>query len=161
MTARACSKPTLAERFWQKVSRRGEDECWPWLAYRNEWGYGTIGTPAAIGVELAHRVSWQLHKGPIPDGMLVLHRCDNPPCVNPAHLFLGTDADNSHDRDAKGRLQPLRGERHGCSRLTEDDVRNIRVLRGEVDRKILALYFGVTPSMISAIQLRRNWRHVS
>ena len=95
-----------AERFWNKVNRRGPDDCWEWTAASKsgKWRYGILGQPErGSAPELAHRVSWELHHGPIPDGMNVLHRCDNPPCVNPNHLFLGTLKDNTHDMLKKRR----------------------------------------------------------
>lgn len=92
----------LADRFWARVEKRGPDECWPWTGYRDAKGYGQIALNRRTA-EGAHRVSWALARGEIPDGIHVLHRCDNPPCCNPAHLFLGTHADNMWDMKAKGR----------------------------------------------------------
>lgn len=101
----------LEIRYWAKVDKRGPDECWPWVAYRHGAGYGRINRgPAKAGQVFAHRVSWEIHYGSIPDGLYVLHRCDNPPCQNPAHLFVGTTADNMRDKVAKGR-QPFRWTR--------------------------------------------------
>ncbi len=101
----------LAVRFWLKVVRLGLDECWVWQGSRipgskraGRQGYGVLaaGSPRRASL-YAHRVSWEMHHGSIPQGLLVLHRCDNPPCVNPAHLYLGTHAENMADMVARGR----------------------------------------------------------
>lgn len=89
----------IAERFWSKVSKT--DGCWLWTGYTNAKGYGRIAT--ADGVAMAHRVSYEMHFGPIPDGMLVLHSCDTPSCVRPDHLSAGTHMDNMHDKVARRR----------------------------------------------------------
>lgn len=89
------------ERFWAKVDRRGPDDCWEWTAGCNRKGYGKFSLDGAT--RQSHRISWELANGQIPEGLCVLHRCDNPPCCNPAHLFLGTHADNHADRSLKGR----------------------------------------------------------
>lgn len=89
---------TLAERLWARVERRGPGECWEWTAHRLPKGYGVFG-PGVV----AHRVAWEVAHGPIPDGLHVLHTCDNPPCCNPGHLRLGTPQDNVDDMMRKGR----------------------------------------------------------
>lgn len=131
------------ERFRSKVAVGPPGECWEWQAARGPKGYGRYNTGGSVKV--ASRMAWELTFGPIPAGLLVCHRCDNPPCVNPAHLFLGTHADNSLDMVAKGRSPRAPGERSGKAKLTEDQVRAIRAAyaAGEPTRSI-AGRFGTT-----------------
>jgi hypothetical protein len=97
-------KASLEERFWTRVSWGPADRCWPWTGAGRGNGYGHVHRSGrGATTTLAHRLSWEIHHGPIPEGLFVLHRCDNPRCVNPAHLFLGTQKTNIHDMIGKGR----------------------------------------------------------
>jgi hypothetical protein len=114
----------LETRFWSKVDQRGPDECWEWTASRNQFGYGQImlgayGTGGKARPFFAHRIAWELIHGPIETGLFVLHRCDNPPCVNPAHLFLGDQSDNMKDAHAKGRTRQTFAIGHKGSHRTD------------------------------------------
>lgn len=155
----------LADRFWSKVEKRAESDCWPWTAAVTKDGYGWIRSVAGGQMALAHRASWEINKGPIPDGLYVLHRCDNPACVNPGHLFLGTQIENMADMTAKGRRigrGGLKGVTNHRAKLTDADVREIRRLHGEcgMKRGAIAERFGVTQSPIRAIIRGDAWRHV-
>lgn len=113
----------LLERFWDKVKKT--PSCWEWQAGKIN-GYGRIGLTSQRRCVLAHRLSYEIHYGPIADGMCVLHRCDTPGCVRPDHLFLGTVGDNNRDRAKKGRNRSVKGEAHGRSKITVQDVCSIR-----------------------------------
>lgn len=146
---------TLEDRFWAKVDKSGD--CWIWTGARNERGYGKI--LAGRRLEYAHRVSVRLDGREVPDNAHVCHHCDNPPCVNPAHLFVGTSRDNHDDMVRKGRS--TRGERNPRSKLTADQVREIRAraAAGEVQRVIGADY-GIEQSHVSLIVRRGVWQHL-
>lgn len=136
-------------RFWEKVIRSGPEDCWLWQAGK-EYGYGRIGTGVGGGRILAHRASWEMHFGRVPEDLFVLHRCDVKLCVNPNHLFLGTNMDNVLDKVAKGRA--ARGEKSGLALLTERKVLEIVRLRTIGYTPLaLAVKFGVKRAVIYTV----------
>jgi hypothetical protein len=140
----------LLERFWNHVDQSGS--CWEWTGTKDKDGYGNIVT--ARGHLKMHQFSYELHrKTPIPSGVLCCHSCDNPACVNPDHLFLGTNLSNLQDAASKGRMV-------GHRKLSEGDVVSIKQLyvSGEHTQSKLAGKFGVTQSQISRIILGLRWR---
>lgn len=142
------------ERFWAKVDKRGDDDCWEWTSYRNRKGYGGLCRKGRSNF-LAHRAAWEIAYGEIPDGLCVLHRCDNPPCVNPSHLWLGTNADNVADRESKGRNKIMYGEAHGMAKLTIAQVETIRA--SSTSLRELAAQFGVSKSLVSQVRRGDIW----
>lgn len=149
----------FVQRFWDKVEKSEPDQCWLWTASVEGGGYGQIKIPKTRQQTKAHRVSWMIHYGDIPDGFMVLHRCDVRRCVNPDHLFLGTCADNLEDMAAKGRH--LYGEKNARHRLTEAEVHRIFDLRyqGKVIREI-ASEFGVGAMTVHRILVGTRWKHI-
>lgn len=147
------------DRFWNGVNKKSEDECW-------EWRQSTIGNPYGVIKYCKKdyspsRVSWIIHFGAIPDGLYVCHKCDNPPCCNPKHLFLGTHQDNVDDREQKGRnkLPYSKGEDHGMHKLTEQEVIQIRkdyVFRKSSYRKLSKVY-KVSWEEIRKVIKRQTW----
>lgn len=158
------SQAPLDERFMRQVLPEPNSGCWLWMGYCSP--YGRIRVTAHTAAVGAHRVSWEIHNGPVPDGMVVCHKCDTPSCVNPDHLFVGTYADNMKDAAAKGRLnRPAsdrrvmpKGERHHAVKLSADGVRQIRASQNS-GRALSALY-GVSEKQISRIRRRESWGHI-
>lgn len=145
--------PDAIERFWSKVDKRSPDECWVWKA-STAHGYGQLKVGERM--ILTHRFSWELHNGPITDGLFVCHNCpsgDNPLCVNPAHLFLGTSAENSADMVEKCRQKE--------SRFTPEQVTEIRQCVADgMSQNGLAKALGIPRSTIHAIVKRKIWKHI-
>lgn len=131
-------------------------DCWNWVGATNSWGYGSLTTKGRT--IRAHRLSWEISYGPIPRGMLVCHKCDNRVCVNPKHLFLGTHRDNTQDAVAK--LRTAAGESHGRSKLTEEDVRELRRRAKYEKHTPLAKEFGITYKHLWRIIKRKEWRRI-
>ena len=147
------------KRFWEKVNKHG-DECWEWLGSKDEKGYGYFWDQ--IRNTKAHRYSWTTHYGRIQKDKIICHHCDNPSCVNPNHLFLGTHQDNANDREAKGRRKNVVGENSPNSKLTDDDVRAIRKQYSSRNYTLddLSKEFGVCFQQISRIVNRKRWKHI-
>ena len=153
----------IEQRFWPKVEKT--DGCWIWRGFRQKAGYGV--TTVDRRCWLTHRVAWTLCCGPIPDGLGVLHHCDNPPCVRPDHLFLGTNADNMADMNRKGRgvIPSLAGSDHPAAKMSETQVLEIR-RRYAAREPGFTTYraaeeFGIHQSTAWAIVTRRLWRNLA
>ncbi len=154
----------VAERFWRQVVKT--DTCWLWNGDKKSKAvYGQIGMGGkGAPLKLVHRLSYEMHKGPIADGLMVMHACDTPRCVNPDHLSLGTNSDNIRDAVRKGRwkaIPPMHcGEDQHNSKLTAEDVIFIRQ-NLDIPSKELAARFGTNISSIQKVRRRKTWKHVA
>lgn len=183
------TKRNATERFWEKVNKGTPEECWNWTAAKRPDGYGNFSISHGIFVA-AHRFAYELAYGPIPEGLLVCHKCNNPSCCNPAHLYAGSQLDNMNDAKRSGRtatddkngsrthpesyprgdkswphLHPelvLRGSKHKTAKLTEAAVLEIRKLYaiGAASGVELSQRFGVSRANISLIVNRKAWKHI-
>lgn len=154
--------PMESVRFWANVDKSGE--CWEWAGTRNKQGYGVV---TAFGCRSAHRASWTEANGPIPRGMVICHKCDNPPCVRPDHLFLGTHAENMRDAISKGRMyfqkhpEKVRGEANRFAKLT--NAQAISILQARMEElatcEELAKANGVSTVVVQDLLAGRGWKH--
>lgn len=154
----------IKERFWKKVDVNGpcilDTACWLWTGCKNKAGYGSIGLGGkGAGNRNVNRVSWELHFGSIPKGFFVCHKCDNPSCVNPEHLFLGTPKDNMVDMITKGRKRSALGSDASRSKLNEDQV--LQIFSDERTYKEIAKEFNITHEQVSNIKHKKDWKHLT
>lgn len=149
----------VAKRLWRRVTKTpNEWDCWEWQGAKNDRGYGVLGMDNRV--VYAHRLSWELRFGPIPEGLEICHHCDNPICVNPRHLFLGTHVNNMFDRSVKGRT--ARGSSLPFAKLNEADIELIReeYAKGRLRQYQLAEKYGVCQPHISDIVNNKRWKHL-
>jgi len=151
------TKPLTKERIEEKILRMPEAGCWIWMGGTTVRGYGQIESKGMK--HYAHRVSYELFVGPIPKGMYVCHSCDNVACVNPNHLFLGTQKENLQDMASKGRS--TRGVKNPMAKLSEEDVKDIKYLINTgLSSKDLGVEYGVSSAAINLIKQGKRWNHV-
>lgn len=158
----------LQGRFWSSVNKNGPipahcpelGNCWEWTLFKTKRGYGSFAYKNKS--HRAHRVAWELTNGEIPDGLFVLHKCDNCACCNPDHLFLGTHQDNMDDMKRKARIVPSHGEKNGQSKLTIAQVESIRrrYAAGNVSSTELANEFGVARSTMRSVINHKSWKTI-
>lgn len=145
---------SIFQRFEAKVSPEPNSGCHLWTAHTSKNGYGRFGVNGRV--EDAHRVSYGMYVGPIPDGMCVLHKCDVRSCVRPEHLFIGTQQENLRDMTIKGRRSCARGEKSGAAKLTQEKVAEIRA--DKRSHREIAIAYGVGKTTIGAIKSGKYWR---
>ena len=146
----------LHVRLWTKVNRKGQNDCWEWTGRVNEWGYGILSEGTKYFY--AHREAYKDVVGEIPSGMFVCHRCDNPKCCNPYHLWIGTAADNNKDKMNKGRHISLAGEKHWKAKLTNEQI--LLIAKDKRSQRAIAAAYGVTKSVIQRIKSGTGWKCV-
>lgn len=154
---RKTSDTEKVERFWSHVAKG--DGCWQWRLKPSQKGYGRFAVHGRKTV-YAHRFLWQLLYGAIPNGLCICHHCDNPICVRPDHLFIGTHKDNAQDRDKKGRGGDISGFKHPLCKVTTSDVKKIRALaqRTTLTQECIGVLFGVSQQAISRIVIGATYQ---
>ena len=153
-------KKTISERLFE--GSRKICDCFVWTGHKNKKGYGLIWDQDRRKQITTHRVAWEIANGPIPEGICVLHHCDNPSCVRSDHLFLGTNLDNVKDKMAKGRQQRLKGETNPFSKLTDEIIVQARTMysRGDISYREIGEHFGVSLWTIGMAIRKKTWGHV-
>lgn len=151
-------KQPIEDRLEKYIERDPNSGCWLWSGCVSVHGYGQISIRNRR--TLAHRKVWEVRQGEIPPGLHLCHRCDTPACVNPSHMFLGTQADNVADMHGKGRAPSRRGVRAGRAKLTEAQVREIRAMRGGERAADTAARFGICTRQVHTIQSGQQWTHL-
>jgi len=157
-SGKAIPKQTIEDRFWSKVDKKGEDECWKWKDTDSRYGDFRYDNK----VVKSHRYSYELKYGKIPFGLYVCHKCDNPTCVNPKHLFLGTQQDNMNDMIEKGRsIMCSFPNNRNSAKLTEKQVKEIRVLsRMGLTQTRLSIKYNISITQIYNIVNNKIWRNI-
>ena len=150
----------IEDRFWAKVDKVTDPNgCWLWTAYRTKQGYGTFNINGKH--HKAHRIAYWLFHGEIPLGLCILHKCDNPSCVNPSHLRQGTNADNVQDSIIKNRRANRKGELNGRAKLSESDINVIKTrINSNECQATIAKDYGVTRTQITSIKKHKTWKHL-
>ncbi len=156
-----------SQRFWSKVNKAGPNDCWEWTGARTPDGYGFMFAGPLYEIDTrwvrSNRLSYEMHKGPIPEGLSVLHHCDNPPCVNPAHLYAGTQQQNVKDRATRKRGKEHRqgGESNDNAKLTEADIPTIiEMVRAGKRQGVVGTIFGISQQHVSRIVHGHSWAHL-
>lgn len=153
----------LKVRFLRGIKINSQTGCWEWQKFRNRKNYGCMGIrlKGRSTVRMTHRIAWMIYKGEIPEGLQVCHHCDNPPCCNPDHLFIGTNRDNVLDCQRKGRANTLYGAKHGMSKLKDQDIIVICQLYALGFRQpVIATHFGIDQTNVSMIVQGKTWKHM-
>ncbi len=156
--------PLEIKRFWSKVIITTPDKCWIWIGEKAKYGYGRFKNgPKKHDRVMAHRVAYFLTFGKIKEGYKILHKCDNPPCCNPDHLYQGTQKQNACDMVSRGRHRFAKGVAHPNAKLSDKQVAQIRIMYapGVVSHKKLSKLFSVSERLIYNIIHRKSWKHIS